>query len=209
MKRTKIIDLSAMRKIKPSYLVKPITLAVAAAMLSACGGGNSQEVTFVKSVDDCVSNTDFTLAQCEVAYEKALEEAEKTGPKYKSMASCESEFGPQQCLTDRSGSFFMPFMAGFIVNQLLFDRSRNYYGGSYNPVYRYNRPYSRYHDTLMLSDGTSIGKYGKNKFKVSKSATSPKPKITKTVSRGGFGSVASAKSSWGGGKSSSSKGWGG
>lgn len=208
MKRTNFIDLKAMRKLKPSFIVKPIALGISAAILAACGD-DRQEVVFVNNVEDCTNNTELNAAQCEAAYQKALEEAEKTGPKYRSLASCESEFGPQQCVQNSSGSFFMPFMAGFIVNQLLFDRDRNYYGGAYNPVYRYNRPYSRYHDTLMLADGTSLGKYGKKKFKVDKSATKAKPKVARTVSRGGFGSVASAKSNWGGGKSSSSKGWGG
>lgn len=208
MKRTNFIDLSAMRKLKPAFLLKPLAIGVSAAILSACGN-NKQEVVFVKDVDDCAANTELNTFQCEAAYQQALEEAKKTGPKYQSLASCESEFGPQQCVRSESGSFFMPFMAGFIVNQMLFNRDRGYYGGYYNPVYRYNRPYSKYHDSLMLADGTNIGKYGKKKFKVDKSATKPKPKVARTVSRGGFGSVASAKSNWGGGKSSSSKGWGG
>jgi uncharacterized protein YgiB involved in biofilm formation len=97
-------------------------------------------------------------------------------------------------------------MAGFLINELLFDRDRRYYGGHYNPVYRYYRPYSQHHNLMMMADGTSLGKYGKRSYKVGKSATKKKPAITRTVSRGGFGSVASAKSSWG---KSKSKSWGG
>jgi len=209
MKRSKFIDLNFMRKVSPKFVVKPITLGVSVALLSACGS-NKDDVTFVSNIEDCVSNTELEYAQCEAAYQQALAEAERTGPKYQSMAMCESEFGTGQCMQQSQGSFFMPFMAGFLVNQLLFDRDRNYYGGYYNPVYRYYRPYSRHHDLMMMADGTSIGKYGKKSYKVGKSVSSRKPAVTKTVSRGGFGSVASAKSNWGGGKkSSSSRGWGG
>ncbi len=60
----------------------------------------------------------------------------------------------------------------------------------------------------MTADGQVVGKAGRTStYKVSKSSLKPKPVVTKTVSRGGFGSVASAKSSWGGGKRSGS--WGG
>ena len=208
MKRTQFINLDFMRKITPSFRLKPLALGVSAALLASCGS-SKEEVVFVTSVDDCEDNTELSAAQCNTAYQQALAEAQRTGPKYRSMNLCESEFGDVQCMNAPDSNFFMPLMAGFLINQMLFDRDRHYYGGYYNPVYRYYRPYSRYHDALMLADGTSIGKFGsKKKFKVSKSATKKKPTVTKTVSRGGFGSVASAKSSWGGGKSSS-KGWGG
>lgn len=208
MKRTEFINLDLMRKVAPKFRIKPLAVGITAAILAGCGN-SKEEVVFVNNVSDCVNNTDLSTDQCEAAYQQALMEAQRTGPKYRSMDLCESEFGAGQCMDAPNSSFFMPLMAGFLINELLFDRDRNYYGGYYNPVYRYYRPYSRYHDSLMLADGTSIGKFGKSKkYKVSKSATKQKPTITKTVSRGGFGSVASAKSNWGGGKSSS-KGWGG
>lgn len=205
MKRTQFINLDLMRKIKPKFLLRPIALGVTAALLSACG--NDQEVKIVSSVDDCVSSTSLDLKQCEIAYKNALAEAEKTGPKYQTINACESEFGAGQCVQSQNQSIFMPLMAGFMINELLFNRDRRSYGGYYNPVYRYYRPYSPYHNTMMMADGTSLGKYGKKSYNVSKSATKQKPMVSRTVSRGGFGSVASAKSNWGGG--SKSKGWGG
>ena len=206
MKRSQFINLEGMRKTRSLFALRPIAICVAAAVLSACGD-DRQEVKIVSSIDDCVSNTSFDLEQCEVAYKNALLEAEKTGPKYSSLRSCESEFGDDQCIATSNNSFFMPLMAGFMINELLFDRDRRYYGGYYNPVYRYYRPYSPHHNLMMMADGTSLGKYGKRSYKVNKSATKKKPAITRTVSRGGFGSVASAKSSWS--KSKSRKGWGG
>jgi len=205
VKRTQFINLDLMRKQKSKFLLRPIALSITAALLSACG--DNSEVQLVSSVEECVANTSLDFEECDIAYKKALEESYRTSPKYSSVHACESEFGSGQCVQSRDHGIFMPLMAGFMINELLFDRDRRYYGGYYNPVYRYYRPYSPHHNLMMMADGTSIGKYGKKKYKVGKSATKKKPAVTRTVSRGGFGSVASAKSKWGGG--SKSKGWGG
>ncbi|WHI47775.1 DUF1190 domain-containing protein [Microbulbifer sp. EKSA008] len=204
MKRTKNINLARMRKGGGSnFLLRPLALGVAAALV---GCSSDEEVKVVSSVDDCVANTQLDEAQCEAAYQRAVEEAERTGPKYSRLSQCEAEFGSCQ---ETSSGVWMPLMAGFMVGSMLNDRDRHYNYGYYNPVYRYSG--SRYRDKLMTADGGIIGDYGRSSYKVDKSATAPKPKVTKTVSRGGFGAVASAKSNWGGGRSSSggSRGWGG
>jgi len=205
VKRTKHINLDKMRKARSARpVLKPLAVGIAAATLAGCS--SDEEMIIVTSIDDCEVETGMTLEQCEVAYKKALAEAERTGPKYPTINQCESEFGAGQCRETSSGNFFMPFMAGWLVAEAL-DDVDDYYRRSYSPVYRYNRPYSTYHNRIMLADGDVIGEYGKKSYKVSKAQITPKPTVSKTVSRGGFGSVASAKSSWGGGSRSSS--WGG
>ncbi|MCZ2721454.1 DUF1190 domain-containing protein [Marinomonas sp. 15G1-11] len=200
MKRSKSINLDSMRKVKSaSPLMRPLTLAIASVTLAACGS-SEEEVQVVSSIEDCKVSTTLTQAQCEVAYQQALQEAERTGPKYSSQAACEAEFGYDQCNRSSQGSFFTPFMAGFLVSNLL-DSGRS---NRYNPVYRY--PKSGSSDRIMTADGRVIGNAGQRSYKVDKSNLQSKPTVTRTVSRGGFGSVASAKSSWGGGKKSS---WGG
>jgi uncharacterized protein YgiB involved in biofilm formation len=204
MKRSKNIHLDLMRKVSvPRLHLRPLAIGVAAAIMSGCSDG--EQVKMVKSPEDCASSTELNLEQCEAAYKKALAEAERTGPKYSSMRSCEAEFGAGQCTQLGSSSTFMPLMAGFLVGQALSNRNESYYG-SYNPVYRYSRPYSSFNNRIMMADGTVIGDHGEQSYSVSKSNLKPKPSVTRTVSRGGFGSVASAKSSWGGGRSG---GWGG
>jgi len=204
MKRTKNIDLNLMRKGgKKRPFCGPLAIGIAVTALTSCS--SQEEVKVVSSVEECASKTELTLVECEAAYQKAQAEAERTGPKYNSSAQCESEFGSGQCRQTRSGGFFMPMMSGFMIGQMLSGPSS--YGGSvYNPVYRYNRPNSSQHNRIMTADGTVIGKPGGSSYRVSKSAMKAKPSVTRTVSRGGFGSMASAKSSWGGGKS---RGWGG
>jgi len=198
MKRTRTINLERMRKVIGSrFVIRPLALGIAAAL---AGCAQKEEVKVVTSVDDCVNNTELDQQQCEVAYKSAVAEAARTGPKYRSEELCESEF--DNCRAS-SGGFWMPLMTGFMVGSMLNNRDRHSY---YNPVYHYSRAYSRYNDRLMTADGQVVGRYGKTSYTVDRSATKPKPTVTKTVSRGGFGSVASAKSSWGGGRSG---GWGG
>jgi uncharacterized protein YgiB involved in biofilm formation len=208
MKRSKNINLERMRKAPEKRLkLRPIVIGVAVALVSGCS--SNERVVVVKSPEDCASNTELSLEQCEVAYKKALTEAERTGPKYTSRQLCEAEFGTGQCTTNSSGSSFIPLMAGFMVGQALSRRDDAYYG-SYNPVYRYRRPFSSLNNQIMTADGSIIGNYGQRSYTVSKSNLKSKPSVTKTVSRGGFGAVASAKSSWGGGSSSGRhSGWGG
>lgn len=199
MKRTRHIDLGRMRKVAGrGFSMRPLAFGVAAAL---AGCAQKEEVKVVASVEDCSANTSLDEQQCEAAYQRALAEAERTGPKYANREQCESEF--TNCQHTASG-FWMPLMAGFMVGSMLNDRDHRY--GYYNPVYRYSRPYSSHYNRIMTADGTVIGKYGKSSYSVDSSAMKPKPTVTRTVSRGGFGSVASAKSSWGGGRSG---GWGG
>ena len=207
MKRTKQIDLAAMRKTPKRFLLKPLTLGVAT-VLAGCSS-NEEEVRIVGSVDECAQTTSLTQEQCEVAYQQALTEAAQTGPRYSSMGNCEAEFGASRC--GSTGSFFTPFMTGFLVSEII-DEIGDFRERRYNPVYTYNRPFSSYNNRVMLADGTVIGSKGRGKYTVPKSAVTQKmPKVTRTVSRGGFGSVAAAKSSWGGnsGRSGRSSSWGG
>lgn len=205
MKRTKHIDLNMMRKEpKKRSFRGPLAIGIAAVTLASCS--SQEEVMVVNSAAECVTNSELSLEECQAAYQQAQEEAERTGPKYSSVSECESEFGDGQCVQTRSGGMFMPMMTGFMIGRML-SGSSSYKGYGYNPVYRYNRPYSKHHNQIMTADGFVIGKPGQKSYKVDKSAMKTKPSVTRTVSRGGFGAVASAKSSWGGG--SKSKGWGG
>ncbi len=200
MKRTKHIDLDLMRKgFKKRFVKGPLVLGVAVATLSSCGG--QEEVAVVSSAEECDAKTELNLEECQAAYQKAQAEAERTGPKYNSNTQCESEFGYGQCRQSHSSGFFMPMMTGFMISQMLSGNS-----AGYNPVYRYNNRYSSQHNRIMTADGTVIGRAGQKSYRVGKSTLKAKPTVTRTISRGGFGSVASAKSSWGGGRS---RGWGG
>ncbi|MGS2721928.1 DUF1190 family protein [Paraglaciecola aestuariivivens] len=201
IKRSQTINLSTMRK---CFSVKPLALGVAAICLSACG--NKQEATVYTSVEDCTDANPEFAQQCQTAYQDALVEAERTGPKYNSKNDCEAEFGNNQCHvvqnSSGSGSFFMPFMAGYMLSNLM--SPRGYYS---QPMFTSYSPYSHYRHRWIGADGYDFGDYRRRNMRVSEKALKPKPTVTKTMSRGGFGSSVRAKSSWG--SSSKKGGWGG
>lgn len=206
-KRTSFLDLGLMRKRSRNFILAPISLAV----ITACSGGNTDEaVSFVKSVDDCTSSTELTQEECQSAYEKAVKDADATAPRYQSERDCTDEFG--RC--ESRGGFFMPFMAGYIVSGIVGN-----IGDSMGRNRRYNQSYPTYmyrgngnlRNKLMTSDGFVVGSPGQRNYKMSRESLAPKPAVTRTISRGGFGAKASAKSSWGSSKarSGSRSGWGG
>jgi uncharacterized protein YgiB involved in biofilm formation len=205
MKRSSILDLSLLRKRTRIFVLAPISLAV---MAGCSGGSKNEEVSFVTSVDDCATNTTLTEVECEAAYEQAVKDAESTAPRYEYERDCQAEFG--NC--ESRGGFFMPFMAGYIVSGIVSDsfERKHRYSSSY-PSYMY-RGSGQYRNKIMTSDGYVVGSPGQRTYRVPKAAVKPKPAVTRTISRGGFGAKASAKSNWGSSKSSSrssSRGWGG
>jgi uncharacterized protein YgiB involved in biofilm formation len=189
---------------RKAFSVKPIALGVASVMLSACGS-EREDAKIYTSLDDCKQDFPDAIERCEAAYQTAVDEAMRTSPRFKSEYDCEYEFGPNQCqyVNNNSGSFFMPFMAGYMVSSLL--SPSRYYSQPLYTSYSYNSPFrSRW----ITADGYVFdGDIRKRSYRVNKDVYKPKPTVNRTMKRGGFGSSVRAKSSWG---SSSRKGsWGG
>lgn len=201
MKRSRSIDISAMRKTAGmTVAAKPLALAIAAATLSGCS--SKEPTTVYKDVQECVAANAGTQEECQQAYEEAREEAKRTGPKFANRNDCEHNFGAGQCQQYRSGgqSIFMPMLAGYVLAGAINDigDSRRYRSAA--PLY------TRYGDWVS-PDGQTYGSSYTRNVKVSKKTFEPKPAVTKTMSRGGFGSKVAAKSNWGGSRRSG--GWGG
>ncbi|MFT4993206.1 MAG: hypothetical protein ACI965_000224 [Paraglaciecola sp.] len=201
-KRSTHINLTRMRK---GFSPKPLAVGIAAIFLSACGEEQKQATVYT-SVDDCMKNNPQQSETCQTAYKDALKEAQRTGPKYNSQRDCEAEFGYDQCnqvQQRQGGSFFMPLMAGYMLSNML--SPRGYYS---QPLFSSNSRNSSYRNRWMGADGQDYGDQRRRSMRVSESALKPKPTVSKTMSRGGFGSSVRAKSSWG---SSTSRrgGWGG
>ena len=206
MKRSKSINLARMRKKPRAFALKPLSTAIAAGFLVACSN-NSQEAMVYRDAQDCSEDNPSLADQCEAAYQKALADAAKSGPKYRKEYDCEFEFGDGMCMPyDNNGNdWFMPVMAGFLFSQAL---DRSYYRSA--PFYTSYERRSPFYGHWISVDGHNYGRsrYGKT-VKVDNKAFKPKPKVTRTVSRGGFGSTVTAKSSRGSGSSFKSGGWGG
>ncbi len=92
MKRSKQVVLGSMRKNWRTFSVKPVSVAFAGAFLSGCSD-NGNEATIYQALDDCVSDNPNYSQECRAAYQDALDEAERTAPKYRTENDCVAEFG--------------------------------------------------------------------------------------------------------------------
>jgi uncharacterized protein YgiB involved in biofilm formation len=183
---------------------KKLTLTLMAAgssiALGACGE-KRQESEKYASLEECKAANVFSDEQCQTSYNSALTMHEKSSPRYNSRALCEQEFNINRCeqRTNSNGSsFWSPFLAGYLVSNIV-DGSRSHYYSS--PYYntRYGRSYT-WNGDLIDTRRTSDGRI---RHSVDKKAVTAKPKparvMTRTsvISRGGFGSRSSSRSSSG------------
>lgn len=214
MKRTRSINLQRMRKLDQSTIssmlkthLKPIVVSVAAATLVACSSGGEQGVVY-SDVSDCISQNPEQTETCQAAYNEALNKASESGPKYSTLESCTYEFGERNCVPYQAPTgqnWFVPAMAGFILANVIDDISdRRRYQTA--PLYTSYSRHSPFYGQWSSVDGYVYGPSRYGSIKVDDSAFKPKPKVTRTIARGGFGSTVAAKSNWG--SSSLKSGWG-
>lgn len=195
MKRTKNIDLAqkySATKVTLSSFSGPFIVGLSGLLLSGCGDQGVE--TFVaNSVEDCTSNTELDFEQCNIAYQDAMEEAQRSAPQFFSEQDCEYEFGIGNCFEDENRNSFFPLMAGYLIADKLFDRKKRKYKGHYTPVFAYKKRGSRYFNNYMFANGQTLGSMSKSSYRMTPSSLQQKPKFGKTVSRGGFGQVARQK----------------
>ncbi|WP_413113593.1 DUF1190 domain-containing protein [Thaumasiovibrio sp. DFM-14] len=201
MKRSKTINADHLRKEWRWFTLAPI----AAAVLTGCGD-KEVDGTIYQSVADCVDDNPAQSESCQSAYELALVDAERTAPKYNSLADCQAEFGSNSCMHNPQNNWFMPAMTGFMFARML--NGSQYYS---QPMYYSTYPGSIYYDRWTTADGYRYDRVSqRTKVKIPSEDMKTKPTVSRTIKRGGFGSTAKAKSSWSSSKSSSrSSGWGG
>ncbi|WGV99912.1 DUF1190 domain-containing protein [Vibrio sp. YMD68] len=202
MKRSQRVILPSMKKDWSKINIAPFTVAVGVVVIAGCSDSDPSNDAYIYSgIDDCSESNPGYAEQCRAAYEEALDEAARTAPRYMSEDDCRAEFREEGCFQPRNTSWFVPAMGGFLFSRAL-SGSRGYYS---EPIYRYG-------GSWYSTDGRSYGSYrnGYKKIKIKTSEMKKKPAVTRTMSRGGFGSTVSAKSSWSKSKSSAGKSsWGG
>ncbi|WP_232313098.1 DUF1190 domain-containing protein [Enterovibrio coralii] len=155
--------------------------------ISGCFFEPQTEGFVFQNAQECSNAFPEEVAQCQVAYKDAVEDAAQDAPRYQSQYACESDF-QEGC--ERYGSWFIPALAGFFFANALDDdyfkkKKKRYYS---KPVYRYR-------GGLYSSDGAKLaGSFGKP-AKVSSSSTKKSGgTIGNVMSRGGFGkSVSSSR----------------
>ncbi|RLM04943.1 DUF1190 family protein [Gibbsiella quercinecans] len=195
MKRTKNINRETFRKSWRNYRMAPVALAVSAVfMLAGCEKAD-ETVSLYQNADDCSRSNPSMSEQCTTAYNNALKEAEKTAPKYATREDCVAEFGEAQCTqapaqagmaaeSQSSGSFWMPLMAGYMMGRMMGGA-----GFAQQPLFTSKNPASPANGKFVDATGKNYGPAtaGGRTMTVPKTAMAPKPAVTNTVTRGGFG----------------------
>lgn len=212
MKRTKQINHAAFRKSWGARHLTPVALAVSAVFLLAGCEQSDETVSMYQNADDCSKANPGQSAQCTTAFNNAKQEAEKTAPKYASREECVAEFGEGQCQQSAAqastgGSFWMPLMAGYMMGRMMS-------GGGYaqQPLFSSRAPNSPANGKFVDASGRSYGAATPGRTTtVPKSAMTPKPATTTTVTRGGFGETVAKQASMqrSSASSSSSRSFGG
>ncbi|ANM14529.1 MULTISPECIES: DUF1190 domain-containing protein [unclassified Rhizobium] len=172
------------------------TIAASTLALSGCGDQTPSEVMFT-SVDQCVTSG-MDRQVCQAGYQDAMRAHLATAPRFNGMAACEAEYGVGQCteqpansVPNNSGSFFTPFLAGYMLSSALNNitdysdyrrrqEANGYYYGS-TPIYR-----NRAGQTLT----TTVRSGGAGSDSVtapSRQSVKPVNVNTRTVARQGFG----------------------
>ncbi|AVJ19362.1 DUF1190 family protein [Serratia rhizosphaerae] len=204
MKRTKNINQETFRKSWRSYRMAPVALAVSAVFMLAGCEKSDETVSLYQNADDCSRANPSMSEQCTTAYNNALKEAEKTAPKYASREDCVAEFGEAQCTqapaqagmaaeSQSSGSFWMPLMAGYMMGRLMGGGS----GFAQQPLFSSKNPASPANGKFVDATGKSYGPAtaGGRTMTVPKTAMAPKPAVTNTITRGGFGETVAKQTS--------------
>ncbi len=210
-KRTKHIHQDAFRK---CWRIAPIALAISTALMLTGCEKTDETVRLYQNADDCSRSNPGMSEHCVTTYNNALKEAARTAPKYASREDCVAEFGESQCaqtqlptpVTDssstytsatstqtsaQSGSFWMPMMAGYMMGRMMSS------GGGFmqQPLFTSASTASPANGKFVDASGKSYGPATPGRtITVPKNAMTPKPSVTKTITRGGFGeSVARAE----------------
>ena len=201
MKRTKNINHATFRKSWNARHLTPVAFAVTAVFMLAGCEKNDETVKMYQNADDCAQANPGKSAECTATYNSALKEAARTAPKYASREDCVAEFGEGQCQqapaqagmagsgenqaqAQSSGSFWMPLMAGYMMGRLMGGGM----GFAQQPLFSSRNPASPAYGQYTDASGKSYGAAQPGRSAtVPKTAMTPKPATTTTVTRGGFG----------------------
>lgn len=167
--------------------------------LSGCGEDPPTDVLFT-SVEQCVSSG-MDRQVCQASYQDAMQAHVANAPRFDGRAACEAEFGAGQCAeqpttatpsnTGGTGSFFTPFLAGYVLSSAINNisdyysyRRRQEVSGSYpgaTPIYR-----NRSGQAVTTTVGVGGSRPG-SAITPQRQTTKPVNVNTRTVARQGFG----------------------
>lgn len=174
-----------------------LTLMGAAPFLfTACGGGEpplSAPATAFNSVEECIQSQTLTPDACKAQYDEALQSHQQQAPRFLSRDACETQYGAEACQTFQGSdgtNWFIPAMAGFMVGQALADRRDDHRYSGFGSSYGYR-------SEPLYRDNSHRGAWRTPDNRTITSSRPGAPVTAVTPSRGGFGSQAAARGTWG------------
>ena len=176
---------------KRSRTAALVMMSATPLLLTACNNESTREGLYT-SVEACVAQTNDSY-NCRQAFAQAQQQAEEKGPRYASREECIAAHGAEQCQqrSDASGhSFFMPFMTGFLMSQMLRGGQTSALAGA--PAYR-----DRAGNWQRPATAPAGGIYRGGAGTTAMAPVNAKPNVAPTVTRGGFGSSSGSRSSGG------------
>lgn len=194
---------------KRSRNIRLVLMGTVALTLSACDEQVPADV--FETVNQCLADGRYSDSQCRDAITEAERKHLQQAPRYTALQDCETDYGTGKCQTappaptdpqssaqsntqtnNQGGSFFMPFMAGYMMSQLL---QPNRYAAQ--PLYR-PAPGATNRPDLYTAAGNRVAS-GPGSTQVSRSAlTAPSRPLVASrpvVNRGGFGATGRSYSS--------------
>ena len=173
---------------KRSRTTALLLMSAAPLLLTACSEEESTREGLYTSVDACVEQTNDRY-NCEQAFASAQQQAQTDGPRYESREECIAAHGAENCNEVRTAtghSYFMPFMTGFLMAQLM--RGGQSAGLASSPAYR--SPNGTWQRPASAGGVYRAGVGGA----AAMTPVSARPNAAPTVSRGGFGASSSQRS---------------
>ncbi|RFC66264.1 DUF1190 domain-containing protein [Fulvimarina endophytica] len=164
------------------------TIAATGLILSGCGDEPATDAVYNTPSECAASGVDLQI--CEAEYQQALQQHLQNAPRFDGQAACEAEYGEGRCLSSGNlpgeqqtdggtGSFFLPFMTGYLVSSAIGNLSsyaayRNYRS---SPSYNYSAPIYQNRAGQTVTSATQGGQRVSRPVNVN----------TRTVARSGFG----------------------
>jgi uncharacterized protein YgiB involved in biofilm formation len=173
---------------KKSRSIRLVLLGSASLALASCGEDFPQDAKFFTDAKDC--SAIYSDESCRQAETQAKQALATEAPQYSRKEECEAEFGPGNCESKQSasggGSIFMPLLMGYMMGNMMS-------GGN-----RFSQPVFRGpNNSAVVPNRGQLFNVG-NFSRADAGAGSFRPAATATpVTRGGFGSTASAYRSGG------------
>ncbi|WAJ30355.1 DUF1190 domain-containing protein [Antarcticirhabdus aurantiaca] len=173
------------------------TIAAGGLALSACGDEPADDTLFTSPAQCIEAGVETDI--CNAEYQAALSQHLRDAPKFDGQAACEAEYGAGRCMEvprdqaggSGAGSFFLPFMTGYLISSAVQSLTNYNSYGTYVGGGSYRRPtpiFTGRNGTTYRSD-PAIGNR----------TSTPRPANvnTRTVSRSGFGGLSSSRSGGG------------